>query len=110
LIAPDRDWRWLTEIGKRLSARAEQLDRFDRLVPPVRLLDFGIGLMDSAFSGQNSGPWGSYLQYRDGLIIALISLWPIRRRSLAALTSWRLVTRSTIICSRRRIPRYRDVG
>ena len=26
------------------------------------------------------------LQYRDGLIIALLSLWPIRRRSLAALT------------------------
>jgi hypothetical protein len=42
--------------------------------------------MDSAFSGQNSRSWGSYLQYRDGLIIALISLWPIRRRSLAALT------------------------
>jgi hypothetical protein len=65
---------------------AERLDRFDRLVPPVRLLDFGIGLMDSAFPFQNSGPWQSYLQYRDGLIIALISLWPIRRRSLATLT------------------------
>jgi integrase len=26
------------------------------------------------------------LQYRDGLILALLSLWPIRRRSLAALT------------------------
>ena len=26
------------------------------------------------------------LYYRDGLLIALISLWPIRRRSIAALT------------------------
>jgi integrase len=26
------------------------------------------------------------LQYRDGLLLALLSLWPIRRRSLAALT------------------------
>ena len=35
------------------------------------------------------GPTGGRsreLQYRDGLIIAVLSLWPIRRRSIAALT------------------------
>ena len=31
------------------------------------------------------------IQYRDGLIIAVLSLWPIRRRSLAALTLGRHV-------------------
>lgn len=86
LIAGERDWRWLAAIKARLLARARPSDRFDRLAPPCQTLDFGIELMDKALTMPVTGNGTRELQYRDGLILALLSLWPIRRRSLAALT------------------------
>jgi integrase/recombinase XerD len=59
-------------------------DRFDRLVHPLQTLDFGIELMDTALALED--PKQRAIDYRDGLLVALLSLWPIRRRSLAALT------------------------
>jgi hypothetical protein len=86
LIDPNRNWQWLKEIGSRLAARGHRLDRFHRLVPGARTLDFGIELMDTALAMPVTAYWKRLLQYRDGLIIALLSLWPIRRRGIAALT------------------------
>jgi integrase/recombinase XerD len=91
LIAPDWDWRWLTALKTRLAARATCKDRFDRLVPAHRTLQLGIGLMEQAGGLPAGGREARELQYRDGLVIALLSLWPIRRRSLAALTLGRHV-------------------
>ncbi len=86
LIAPATDWRWLAAIKTRLTARAKPEDRFDRLVPPLLILDFGIELMDEALSLASNGHKLREIQYRDGLILALLSLWHIRRRSITALT------------------------
>ena len=86
LIAPERDWSWLVAINARLAARGRPEDRFDRLVPPSHVLDFGIELMDEALSFPNYGHRQREIQYRDGLILALLSLWHIRRRSITALT------------------------
>jgi hypothetical protein len=85
LIAPAADWRWLASLKTRLSARAEPQDRFDRLVPPPYTLDLGIEMMDQAGTLPSAGKRRE-LHYRDGLIIALVSVWPKRRRSIAALT------------------------
>ncbi len=68
-----------------LAALARPEDRFDRLVPPWQILDFGIELMDESLTLPFARKERE-LQYRDGLILALLSLWLIRRRSLAALT------------------------
>jgi hypothetical protein len=86
LIAPDDDWRWLVSIKQRLAMLARPIDRFDRLVPPWQILDFGIELMDESLTGSRNDHRQRDLQFRDGLIMALLSLWLIRRRSLAALT------------------------
>ena len=86
LIAPERDWRWLASLKSRLAARAEPEDRFDRLVPPGQTLDLGIELMDEALTLPITGHKQREIQYRDGLLLALLTIWPIRRRSLAALT------------------------
>ena len=86
LIAPERDWRWLAELKAWLAALARPEDRFDRLVPPWQILDFGIELMDEALILPHTGHKRRELQYRNGLILALLSLWLIRRRSIAALT------------------------
>ena len=86
LIAPERDWSWLACLTARLEARAEPLNRFDRLVPGWQTLDLGIELMDDAVASSAKGQRERDRQYRDGFLLALLSLWLIRRRSLAALT------------------------
>jgi integrase/recombinase XerD len=86
LIAPTTDWAWLGAIESRLGYRAWPEDRFDRLVPPLQTLNFGIELMDAALKLANRPHKQREIQYRDGLLLALESLWLIRRRSLAALT------------------------
>ena len=86
LIAPATDWRWLASIKTRLAARAKPEDRFNRLVSPLLILDFGIELMDEALSLRSNGHKLREIQYRDGLILALLALWHIRRRSITALT------------------------
>ena len=86
MIAPTADWAWLRSLKSRLSSRAQPEDRFDRLVPAWRTLDFGIELMDEALKLPVTGHKQREIQYRDGLLLAMLSLWPIRRRSLAALT------------------------
>lgn len=86
LLAPGDDWRWLSNVRGSLFAKAQSRDRFERLVPPAQTLDYGIELMEAALALPSTGARTRELQYRDGLLIALVTLWPIRRRSLAALT------------------------
>jgi integrase len=86
LIAPTTDWAWLRSIKSRLASSVRAMDRFDRLVPPVQTLNFGFELMDSALTLPTSGRKQREIQYRDGLFLALRSLWPVRRRSITALT------------------------
>src|SRR5262245_54100429 len=86
LVSPMTDWAWLRSLKSRLLSRAQPEDRFDRLVPGWRTLDFGIELMDEALKLPITGHKQHEIQYRDGLLLALLSLWPIRRRSIAALT------------------------
>ena len=86
LIAPRDDWRWLGAIRSRLAARAKPLDRFNQLIPARQTLDLGIVLMDEAITLGTGQLHAREIQYRDGLLLALLSLWPIRRRSITALT------------------------
>jgi hypothetical protein len=85
LINQAGDWRWLASLRARLASRAKPEDRFDRLVPAWHTLDLGIEIMEEA-ARLPSAAKRRELCYRDGLIIALISAWPVRRRSIAALT------------------------
>ena len=75
--APDRARTRLAVAGldkARLAARARPEDRFDRLVPPWQTLDFGIELMDEALKLPSTGHKQREIQYRDGLLLALLSL------------------------------------
>jgi hypothetical protein len=86
LIAPDLDWRWLSSLAARLAALARPQDRLDRLVPPVLTLDFGMELMDEALTSPPTKHKQREIQFRNGLLLSLLSLWLIRRRSITALT------------------------
>lgn len=85
LIAPGPDWQWLRALKSRLAARAQPEDRYDRLVPPWQTLQHGMELMDKALTLPSARKQRE-LQYRDGLLLVLLSLWLIRRRSIAVLT------------------------
>jgi integrase/recombinase XerD len=89
LLAPDRDWAWLLTIAKRIEARAEPRSKRHRLRTSDELFALGVQLMqEGAAAHEASGrvTTEAALTYRDGLIIALLAVAPMRRRNLASLT------------------------
>jgi integrase/recombinase XerD len=84
VLAPQRDWTWLRQWQYRYQKRAVAREKRHKMVHPVRLLELGIGLMDSAEIVAR--PDERARQYRDGLLIALLTCRPLRRRSLSELT------------------------
>jgi site-specific recombinase XerD len=86
LLAPDGDYRWLKFVMRRVAAKARPMERLPRLRMPWETLTLGQGLIDRAMKAPRRDHLLNELQFRDGLILALLSLWPIRRRSMAALT------------------------
>ena len=89
LLAAAQDWAWLLTIAKRIEARAERRSKRHRLRTSDELFALGVQLMQEAEAAlEDSGrvTKGAALTYRDGLIIALLAVAPMRRRNLADLT------------------------
>lgn len=88
LICPGVDWSWLLTLSKRMKAAAPPKPRKYHLVTSDHLYALGIEIMDHAVAGADSAELISKahaLEYRDGLIIALLALIPLRSRALVAL-------------------------
>jgi integrase/recombinase XerD len=88
LMCPDTDWSWLLTITKRIAATAPRKAGKYHLVTSDRLYALGMELMDAAVADANAAKRlnkAHAFQYRDGLVIALLALIPLRRRTLAAL-------------------------
>jgi integrase/recombinase XerD len=88
LICPDVDWSWLLTITKRIAAAAPRRARKYGLVTIEQLYLLGIELMDNAVAdAREKGKISkaAAMQYRDGLLIVLISMLPVRRRTVTAL-------------------------
>jgi integrase/recombinase XerD len=86
LFCPSSDWKWLLGIAKRIAAAAPRQSPKHHLVTSEQLYALGIELMegaaaDAAAEGLNEA---HARQYRDGLLIALLALTILRRRSVAA--------------------------
>jgi len=76
-IAPDRDWQWLARKAFRLKARAvPRTDKRLRVVNSRHLFDLGLGLMDGSTSRPTES--AAALQFRDGLMVALLAARPLR--------------------------------
>jgi integrase/recombinase XerD len=87
-ICPNTDWSWLLTIAKRLATQAPRKPERYHLVTSEQLYAVGIELMDRAITDANDTTHVTKthaFDYRDGLIIALLALIPLRRRTLAAL-------------------------
>jgi len=83
VLAPRENWTWLGKIQYRWQQRARPRDVRHKMIDPRRLLDLGVRLMDTADSQRS--PVTRARQFRDGLLIALLVMVPLRRRSLTAL-------------------------
>jgi hypothetical protein len=87
-LCPTTDWSWLSAIAKRIAAQATRRPERHHLVTSDQLYALGITLMDQAtttITDHNKISKAQAFKYRDGLIIALLALIPLRRRTLAAL-------------------------
>src|SRR5262249_55978998 len=81
LICPGVDWSWLLTLTKRIRAAAAPKPRKYHLVTSEQLYALGIELMDQAVAGADSSNCISKahaFEYRDGLMIALPALIPLR--------------------------------
>ena len=88
LICPGVDWSWLLIITKRIAAAAPRRHPKYHLVTSDRLYALGLELMDGALTDADAANRISKahaFRYRDGLIIALRALIPLRSRTVVAM-------------------------
>jgi len=88
LICPDIDWSWLIGIAKRMVSTAKPSRTKYHLVTSDRLYLLGIELMDRAVTEAVARGHVSKVHafcFRDGLIICLLAVIPLRSRTLTAL-------------------------
>jgi integrase/recombinase XerD len=88
LICPKEDWYWLLMITKRIAAAAPHKPKKFGQVSSDQLYLLGIELMDEAVAGagdQRKMSKSTAMQYRDGLLIALLAVIAVRRRTVTAL-------------------------
>lgn len=93
LLMPSWDWSWLAGVKKRIHADAVPINRFEQLQAPWDTLDLGLRLMAEAATLPADPHYLAQIQYRDGLVIAILSLWPIRRRSIGSFSIDRHIER-----------------
>jgi integrase/recombinase XerD len=77
ILGPDKSWSFINALESRIRARDKR-----NLKLSDELLDLGLSLIDEAtgFSGREAA-----ILHRDGLMIALLALVPLRRRNFAGL-------------------------
>jgi integrase len=111
LLAPTADFSWLAEIEKDLALVMEPRSKFDRLVFAGRLVEAGLTLVAEAEAFANTS-LARARGVRNGLLIALLALCPIRPKNFAGLEightfkevdgSWWIALPANLTKSRRR--------
>jgi integrase/recombinase XerD len=97
LICPKEDWSWLLTITKRIAAAAPRKAKRYGLVSSDQLYLLGLELMDSAVveaADQTEISKTTAMKYRDGMLITLLSLVVLRRRTATALRIGKQLVRS----------------
>jgi len=84
LLSPKTDFNWLGEIDKDLALVMEPKSKLDRLVLTEQLVEAGLTLMTEA-TNYTKAKFVRARGIRNGLMIALLALCPIRRKNFAAL-------------------------
>jgi len=85
ILDPTRDLEWLREIALDLEDRAHPRSKAHRIVDSARLYAAGLGLMRRAECSTNLTDLRRARLFRDGLMIALLTVCPIRLGNFARL-------------------------
>jgi integrase/recombinase XerD len=85
IMGPSKDWSFINRIASKIRARHRPVRDKSNLRLSDELLDLGLRLIDQAASEALTARQAAIL-HRDGLIIAFLSLVPVRRKNLARLT------------------------
>jgi integrase/recombinase XerD len=94
VMAPTADLAWLRRIAARLRrmARPARDDR-TRIVPAVTLCELSLELMNRAETLADLPIRKRALLFRDGLMIAILCICPLRARSLTAMSAGKSLQR-----------------
>lgn len=90
-VWPEWDWQWVCDLQARYHRMAEpSRNKAARIVPQQELLSLGCELMRQAealplSANLTAGPMHPALVYRDGLLIALLAMRPLRQRNMLGL-------------------------
>jgi len=84
LLDPKADFAWLSEIEQDLALVMEPRSKFDRVVLAERLVQAGLTLVNEA-EAFSRYPFKRAIGIRNGLIVALLAVCPIRIKNYAAL-------------------------
>lgn len=96
VMVPDRDWSWIRRLiasipdGRAASRQRKQ----PRLRHTLELLELGVQLTQRAETADMGNPLRQAILFRNGTIIALLALRPIRRKNAVALVIGRHITRT----------------
>jgi integrase len=85
LIAPEKDFLWLREIENDLAFLMEPKSKFGRFPSPERLLEAGLALIEEGKRRLTRGNFKRAKGIRNGLMLALLTLCPSRRKNFATL-------------------------
>ncbi len=85
ILAPGRDLVWLGELEADLCYEARPRSKYHRIVSSERLLALGLKLIRRGETRKHLTDLARARLVRDGLMIALLALCPIRLRNLAEL-------------------------
>jgi integrase len=82
VMGPGQDWQFLNSLSSKVRARHKPVRDKSNLRLSDELLDLGLSLIDKATEVQGLS---AAILHRDGLLIALLALVPLRRRNIAGL-------------------------
>ena len=85
VMVPEVDWSWLKEIKGQLGKEWHPRSKASRVVPAADLYKLGIGLMKGADAIPESGYLYREIEFRDGMICAILIATLIRRRNLTSI-------------------------
>jgi integrase len=93
IVAPERNFAWLSEIEADLRYEARPRPKYHRIVSSDRLRGLGLDLIRRGETNNHITDLACARLVRDGLMIALLALCPIRLRNFAELRIGRQIRR-----------------
>jgi integrase len=85
IIAPSLDFAWLAELEKDLALVMRPRSKFDRMVLTEVLVEAALTLIHEAETSPKLTSLARARQVRNGLMVALLGMCPIRLKNFAAL-------------------------